>query len=142
MLFFLLLIFTSTLTAYTATNYQYDSLGRLIEVSHSSGKKVTYAYDAVGNMAAVVTTGGEISGYSVSGTVRSYNPNNRVTLELIQDDTVKCRSTIDAEAGSGQRDQSFTFVGVEPGTYTLVVTKAAHLKSTFITLLLMIKILT
>ena len=49
------LIFTSTLPAYAATNYKYDSLSRLIEVTYGSGKKVTYTYDAVGNMTAVVT---------------------------------------------------------------------------------------
>jgi len=67
---------------------------------------------------------------SVFGTVRSYNPNNPVTLQLLQNNEVKHTTTITAEAGGVRRDQDFTFVGVEPGTYSLVITKTAHLKFT------------
>jgi len=68
--------------------------------------------------------------YIVSGTVRSYNPNNPVTLLLMQGNEVKHTTIIAAEAGNGRHEQSFTFKYVEPGTYTLVITKAAHLKFT------------
>jgi len=68
--------------------------------------------------------------YSVSGTVRSYNPNNPVELRLMQGTDIKYREFIEAEEGSGERDQEFRFNGVEPGIYTLVVMKEAHLKLT------------
>ena len=125
------LILSSALPAYAATHYKYDALGRLIEVTHSSGKIITYTYDAMGNMTAVVTSSETIiDGFNVSGKVRSYNPNNPVTLQLMQDNEVKHRAAIAAEAGSGQRDQDFTFENVEPGTYMLVITKDAHTKFT------------
>jgi len=53
------LILSSILPAYATTNYKYDSLGRLKEVSHISGKKVIYTYDVVGNITAVVSTAGQ-----------------------------------------------------------------------------------
>ena len=162
------LILSSALPAYAATHYKYDALGRLIEVTHSSGKRITYTYDAMGNMTAVVTSSETIiDGFNVSGKVRSHNPNNPVTLQLKQGNEVKYTTTIAAEPGSGateylnrssfgqntfsppgekvippnndevlkqlrpgQRDQDFTFENVEAGIYTLVITKAAHLKFT------------
>ena len=50
------LLITSTLPAYAATKYKYDPLGRLIEVAYSSGQTVTYTYNSMGNMTAVVST--------------------------------------------------------------------------------------
>lgn len=34
----------------TAASYKYDALGRLVEVLYSSGGKITYTYDAGGNI--------------------------------------------------------------------------------------------
>jgi len=70
------------------------------------------------------------SGYSVSGVVRSYDPKSPVTLHLIQGDNIVNTTTIAYEPGSGQHDQSFTFESIDPGTYTLVITKEVHLKYT------------
>ena len=68
--------------------------------------------------------------YAVTGRVRSHNPNNPVTLQLMQNNEIKYSTTIAAEPGTGRRDQNFTFEDVLPGTYTLVITKSAHLKFT------------
>jgi len=70
------------------------------------------------------------SAYNVSGMVRSYNSNNPIELMLMQGSEIKYKEIIKAESGNGQHDQNFTIKGVEPGIYTLVVTKKAHLKFT------------
>ena len=69
-------------------------------------------------------------GVSVSGTVKSYNPGNATTIQLMQDDAEKYSTAIDANSGSGQVAQNFSFPAVAPGTYDLVVTKAGHLTYT------------
>ena len=67
---------------------------------------------------------------SVSGTIKSYNPGNTTTIQLMQGSTEKYSTTIAAVTGSGQKEQSFTFNAVAPGTYDLVVTKPGHLTYT------------
>lgn len=69
-------------------------------------------------------------GVEVSGEVKSYNPNNATTIKLMQNGKEIDRTTIAATTGSGQVTQGFTFKAVAPGTYDLVVTKAAHLTYT------------
>ena len=73
-----------------------------------------------------------VSAPSVSGTVKSYNPNNPVTVRLIEQGhhEVAYETTIDPTTGSGQKEQEFTFNAVAKGTYDLVVTKACHLTYT------------
>ena len=73
-----------------------------------------------------------VSAPSVSGKVKSYNPNNPVTVRLIEQGhhEVAYETTIDPTTGSGQVTQDFSFNAVAPGTYDLVVTKAAHLTYT------------
>ena len=68
----------------------------------------------------------------VSGTVKSYNPNNATTIQLMQNgtNTKMYETTIDVATGSGQVPQSFSFDAVAPGTYDLVVTKPGHLPYT------------
>ena len=68
----------------------------------------------------------EQDGVSVTGRIKSYNPSNPATIVLMQGDAEVCRATIDATSGIGQAEQDFAFEGVEPGTYTLVVTKPGH----------------
>ena len=69
-------------------------------------------------------------GVSVSGTVKSYNPGNATTIQLMQGGTEKYSTTIAADSGSGQKEQSFSFDTVAAGTYDLVVTKDGHLTYT------------
>ena len=66
------------------------------------------------------------SGVSVSGLVRTYNPNNATIVELRQGDEVMYTTTIEPESGYDQVTQAFEFTGVAPGAYDLVITKAAH----------------
>ncbi len=70
------------------------------------------------------------AGVSVSGKVKSYNPGNATTIQLMQGSVEKYKVTIAAESGSGQATQSFTLAGVASGTYDLVVTKPGHLTYT------------
>ena len=69
-------------------------------------------------------------GVEVSGEVKSYNLNNATTIQLKQNGEEKYKTTIAAATGSGQVTKTFTFPTVAPGTYDLVVTKAAHLTYT------------
>ena len=69
-------------------------------------------------------------GVAVSGKVKSYNPNNATTIQLMQGGKEQYKTTIAAASGSGQVTQDFSFNAVAPGTYDLVVTKSAHLTYT------------
>lgn len=71
-------------------------------------------------------------GVSVSGTVKSYNPGNATTVQLIEQGHTEAayETTIAADSGSGQKAQNFTFDTVAAGTYDLVVTKDGHLTYT------------
>ena len=73
-----------------------------------------------------------VSAPSVSGTVKSYNPNNPVTVQLIEQGhhEVAYETTIVPTTGSGQKEQNFSFPAVAAGTYDLVVTKPGHLSYT------------
>lgn len=84
---------------------------------------------------STVTVGGielpvKAKGVEVGGMVKSYNPGNATTIQLMQDGAEKYSTTIAAATGSEQMEQNFTFEAVAPGTYDLVVTKAAHLTYT------------
>lgn len=70
------------------------------------------------------------AGVTVSGQVKSYNPGNATTIQLMQGGVEKYTTTIAATTGSGQVTQSFSIEGVAAGTYDLVVTKAGHLTYT------------
>jgi Leucine-rich repeat (LRR) protein len=72
----------------------------------------------------------EITGFSVSGKIRSYDPKHSATIQLIQGTVVVREEPVDFEEGYGVREQSFTINGVEPGTYDLVITKEAHTRFT------------
>ena len=70
------------------------------------------------------------AGVAVTGKVKSYNPNNATTIQLMQDGAEKYSTTIKAATGSGQKEQTFSFPTVTKGTYDLVVTKDGHLSYT------------
>jgi hypothetical protein len=63
-------------------------------------------------------------GVTVSGQVKTYNPAKSAHLELRGARTYTYDTPIGS--GSGQLTQNFTFPGVEPGAYRLVITKDAH----------------
>ena len=67
---------------------------------------------------------------SVSGTIKSYNPGNTTTIQLMQDGKEMYSTTIAKTTGSGQKEQNFSFDAVAKGTYDLVVTKPGHLTYT------------
>ena len=73
-----------------------------------------------------------VSTPSVRGVVKSYNPNNPVTVRLIEQGYTEpsYETTIDPTTGSGQVAQTFSFNAVAAGTYDLVVTKPGHLTYT------------
>ena len=79
---------------------------------------------------AAVTAHFEPAASSIIGRILSYNPNNATVIQLMRDGEEIKRVYIGSETGSGQMEQGFEFKGVEPGTYSLVVTKRAHTKFT------------
>ena len=105
------------------------------------GKTIVYVYDEKTvesyapehlKLSPVAYDPNAVSAPSVSGTVKSYNPNNPVTVRLIEQGhhEVAYETTIDPTTGSGQTEQNFSFPAVAKGTYDLVVTKACHLTYT------------
>jgi hypothetical protein len=70
------------------------------------------------------------NGVKVSGKVGSYNPKNETIIELVQNGEAVYTVTIPATAETGWKEQDFAFHNVAPGTYSLVVSKDTHLKTT------------
>ncbi|MDR3239661.1 MAG: VWA domain-containing protein, partial [Clostridiales bacterium] len=70
--------------------------------------------------------------FLLSGKVKSYNPHNPVTLSLQTENEAAKEITIAAEpdAPAGLAEQSFQFIDITPGTYTLYITKPAHVSYT------------
>ncbi|MDR2711545.1 MAG: dockerin type I domain-containing protein, partial [Clostridiales bacterium] len=66
------------------------------------------------------------SGVNLKGKIKSYNPNKATTVRLMQNGEEKYLTAIKDEIGSGLWEQDFTFTGVNPGTYELVISKDAH----------------
>ena len=113
------------------------------EYKYPTVNGVEYVYARNGNSGNdyIVTDGSTVTvrnidlpvkskGVSVSGTVKSYNPNNAVTIQLMQSGKEQYKTTIAADTGSGQKEQNFSFDAVAAGTYDLVVTKPGHLSYT------------
>ena len=105
------------------------------------GKGIVYEYDEKTvesyapehlKLSPVAYDPNAVSAPSVSGKVKSYNPNNPVTVRLIEQGhhEVAYETTIDPTTGSGQKEQNFSFPAVAAGTYDLVVTKPGHLTYT------------
>ena len=67
---------------------------------------------------------------SVSGTIKSYNPGNATTIQLMKGGKEQYKTTIATDTDSGQKEQNFSFPAVAKGTYDLVVTKPGHLTYT------------
>ena len=69
----------------------------------------------------------EIVTIPVAGVVTSYYPGVPTIIRLLQDGDVKYTTTIEPMEGTGQKAQVFVFSYVQPGVYTLEITKAGHL---------------
>jgi hypothetical protein len=113
----------------------FDANGRLIETQVISfansipGESVfstTVNFDLKG---AYVIAGFEFNN-SVIGFVRSYNPQNAITIQLMQGNIERYRTVIPAGFGSGIVEQRYIFHGVVPGTYTVVMSKDVHARFT------------
>jgi hypothetical protein len=132
------------LTGLTAsTNYEYkkDGGSYMAAMSNASGEITGLAtgsyvvrlaandlYNESADSAALVIVQPP-SSITVSGLIKSYNPQHESALELWRAGEAEAayNYTIPKEEnGSGQREQRFTFSGVAPGTYTLIISKAAH----------------
>ena len=103
------------------------------------GKGIVYEYDEKTvesyapehlKLSPVAYDPNAVSAPSVRGAVKSYNPNNATTIQLMQGGKEQYTATIDPTTGSGQKEQSFSFDTVAAGTYDLVVTKPGHLTYT------------
>ena len=67
---------------------------------------------------------------TLTGRVQSYNPKNSTTVQLLQNGAVQYETIMPAATGVEQVEQPFTFHNVNPGTYSLVITKPGHTKFT------------
>ena len=105
------------------------------------GKRIVYEYDEKTvesyapehlKLSPVAYDPNAVSAPSVRGAVKSYNPNNPVTVQLIEQGhhEVAYETTIVKTTGSGQVTQDFSIPAVAAGTYDLVVTKPGHLTYT------------
>jgi hypothetical protein len=126
-------IFTVNGAAYTAAtnssgiaNYTFSGIAA---GTYSFG--LSFAGDA--NNGAAVAAG--ISGYvvrpgsqavRVSGRLSTYNPGRVTTIRLMRGDVTAYETATAAWSGTGRTEQAFAIEGVAPGTYTLIVSKAAH----------------
>ena len=138
---------TITLTIGTA-NAQLIDEGKLVLIHITDTGRVIYGKEEMSGQKkfdAVDTANGTVTfttdscspfvlarkaGVSVKGKVVSCNPNNATTIQLMQGGKEQYKTTIAADTGSGQEEQSFTFPTVAKGTYDLVVTKDGHLTYT------------
>jgi len=62
----------------------------------------------------------------VIGKIKTYNPKQETTVKLMQGDNTIYDMVTETESRSGQLEQFFRFYGVEPGLYTLVISKPGH----------------
>ena len=63
---------------------------------------------------------------TVTGLVRSQNPSMPATVQLLRDGVEQYKTDTETSTGSGPAEQSFTFTGVAPGEYTMIITKPGH----------------
>ena len=90
-----------------------------------------YAHSNIYKFVKIVAEG-EVSGVAVAGTVRSFNPLNETTVQLLKGDQIKYETIIPAGTRTtSQADQVFVFEGVAPGSYSLVISKTAHTRYIF-----------
>ena len=108
---------------------QYTTLGKTIVYVYDEKTVESYAPEHL-KLSPVAYDPNAVSAPSVRGAVKSYNPNNATTIQLMQGGKEQYTATIDPTTDSGQKEQSFSISTVAPGTYDLVVTKPGHLTYT------------
>ena len=105
------------------------TLGEGIVYEYDEATVESYAPEHL-KLSSVAYDPNTVSTPSVRGAVKSYNPNNATTIQLMQGGKEQYKTTIAAATGSGQKEQTFTFPAVAAGIYDLVVTKPGHLTYT------------
>ena len=113
-----------------ASEYKHLTVNGDIMCQYMRNDSNNYVTDGSTVMVGNIDLPVKSKGVSVSGMVKSYNPKNATTIQLMQDDAEKYSTTIAADTDSGQKEQNFSFPAVAPGTYDLVVTKPGHLTYT------------
>ena len=116
--------------AENAAGKQYTvALGEGIVYEYDEAMVESYAPEHL-KLSPVAYDPNAVSAPSVRGAVKSYNPNNATTIQLMQGGKEQYKTTIAKTTGSGQKEQNFSFPAVAAGTYDLVVTKPGHLSYT------------
>jgi len=64
--------------------------------------------------------------YNITGKITSYNPEDRITIYLLQNGVWKYMATIAPETGSGEFTKQFTISNVSAGTYDLIISQPGH----------------
>ena len=105
------------------------TLGKTIVYKYDEKTVESYAPEHL-KLSPVAYDPNAVSAPIVRGVVKSYNPGNATTIQLMQGGKEKYKTTIAPASGSSQEEQNFSFDAVAKGTYDLVVTKAAHLTYT------------
>ena len=105
------------------------TLGKTIVYEYDEKTVESYAPEHL-KLSPVAYDPNAVSAPSVRGAVKSYNPNNATTIQLMKGGKEQYKTTIGADTGSGQKEQTFTFPAVAAGTYDLMVTKPGHLTYT------------
>ena len=105
------------------------TLGKTIVYEYDEKTVESYAPEHL-KLSPVAYDPNAVSAPSVRGAVKSYNPNNTTTIQLMKGGKEQYKTTIAAATGSRQVAQSFSFDAVAKGTYDLVVTKPGHLTYT------------
>ena len=109
--------------------YKYPTVNG-VEYVYTRNSSNDYVTDGSTVMMGSIDLPVKSKGVTVSGMVKSYNPNNTTTIQLMQGGVEQYSTTIAAATGSGQVEQNFSFDAVAKGIYDLVVTKDAHLTYT------------
>ena len=109
--------------------YKYPTVNG-VEYVYARNSSNDYVTDGSTVMVGNIDLPVKSKGVSVSGMVKSYNPKNATTIQLMQGGKEQYKTTIVKTTGSGQKEQNFSFPAVAAGTYDLVVTKPGHLTYT------------
>ncbi|MEM9401564.1 MAG: Ig-like domain-containing protein [Pseudomonadota bacterium] len=87
LLFLTSFLISSLVYAQDTTTYEYDALGRLIEVTLDDGTTVDYDYDAAGNRESKDVSGGNSPPVAVNDTYLNLNSVSETYLPLTLNDT-------------------------------------------------------